>query len=127
MDDSSRHTTTHNKQKSFHKYSIIFIHFIHNFFLTDIFSKESLFCSHITMASFNDLSYSWLDDFDWSLRMVMSSDKLSDLHKPLLMLSLETTNANGEKSSQLLELTTEELKYLIGKLKTVQKVNKWSK
>ncbi len=76
------------------------------------------------MASFNDISYSWLDDFDWSLRMVMSSDKLSDLHKPLLMLSLETTNANGEKTTQLVELTAEELKHLIDKLKTVQKVNR---
>lgn len=74
------------------------------------------------MASFNDLSYAWLDDFDWSLRMVMSSDKLSDLHKPLLMLTLETTNINGEKANQLIELTTQELKYLIEKLKTVQKV-----
>lgn len=74
------------------------------------------------MASFNDISYSWLDDFDWSLRMVMSSDKLSDLHKPLLMLSLETTKANGEKATQLVELTTDELKHLIEKLKTVQKV-----
>ena len=75
------------------------------------------------MACFNDISYSWLDDFDWSLRMVMSSDKLSDLHKPLLMLSLDTTKANGEKSSQLIEMTTEELKYLLEKLKTVQKVS----
>jgi hypothetical protein len=74
------------------------------------------------MASFNELSYSWLDDFDWSLRMVMSSDKLSDLHKPLLMLKLEKTDANGEKSDQLIELTAEELKFLIAKLKTVQKV-----
>lgn len=74
------------------------------------------------MASFSDVSYSWLDDFDWSLRMVMSSDKLSDLHKPLLMLKLETTDANGDKYDHLVELTTEELKILINKLKTVQKV-----
>ena len=74
------------------------------------------------MACYTDTSYSWLDDFDWSLRMVMSSNKLSDLHKPLLMLKLETKDANGVKSEQLIELTTDELKLLISKLKTVQKV-----
>lgn len=76
----------------------------------------------LNMANFSDLSYSWLDDFDWSLRMVMSSDKLSDLHRKLLMLKLETTDANGEKAEHLIELTSEELKYLIAKLKSVQKV-----
>ena len=77
-----------------------------------------------TSSSSSVTSYTRLEDFDWSLRLVLSSDKLSDLKKPLLMLSLDTIDANEAKKNHLLEMTSEELKAFIGKLKTVQKVGK---
>jgi hypothetical protein len=68
-------------------------------------------------------SYAWLDDFDWSLRMSMSSDKISDLRKPILLLSFATRGPDGGQRTELVELTTEEGKFLLEKLKTVQKVS----
>lgn len=87
-------------------------------------------------------SYAHLKDFDWSLRvrvpssplyffsdlpffsvqLVLSSDKISGLRKPILMLNLETVDSNGTNQNQLIELTNEELKEFIDKLKTAQKV-----
>ncbi len=69
------------------------------------------------------VSFSWLQDFDWSLRLVLSSDSISALRKPLLMLELRTKLADGSSSQQLIELTTEQLAGLIETLKATQKVN----
>jgi hypothetical protein len=54
---------------------------------------------------------------------VLSSDKISGLRKPILMLNLETIDSGGTAQNQLIELTTEELKGFIEKLKTAQKVH----
>lgn len=54
--------------------------------------------------------------------MVLSSDKISGLRKPLLMLNLEVLDSNGGIQNQLIELTSEELKGFIEKLKVAQKV-----
>lgn len=53
---------------------------------------------------------------------MLSSDKLSGLRKPMLMLSLDTVDCNGVKKSHLVELTSEELRQLLDKLKAAQKV-----
>jgi len=67
-------------------------------------------------------SYSWLKDFDWSVRLVLSSDKVSGLRKPVLMLRLDTTNADCSVQETLIELDTEEAASLIQALKTAQSV-----
>mmetsp|Transcript_24707 Transcript_24707/g.25339 ORF Transcript_24707/g.25339 Transcript_24707/m.25339 type:complete len:80 (+) Transcript_24707:46-285(+) len=69
-----------------------------------------------------ETTFEQLKDFDWSLRLVLSSDKLSGLRKPLLMLNLETIDCNGVNHNQLIELTSEELKPFIEKLKSAQRV-----
>ena len=43
----------------------------------------------------------------------------------MLMLNLEIIESNGGTQNQLIELTTEELKGFIEKLKTAQKVRKY--
>jgi hypothetical protein len=68
------------------------------------------------------LSYSWLRDFDWSVRLVLSSDKLSALRQPLLMLKLDTIGPDGTVVEQVLELTLEELKTFSETLISAQKV-----
>ncbi len=66
-------------------------------------------------------SYATLQDFDWSLRLVLSSSKLSGLRKPLLMLKLEKTLPNGSVEERLLELDEAELDRLLESLKSAQK------
>ena len=67
-----------------------------------------------------DASYSHLKDFDWSLRLVLSSDKLSGLRRPLLMLKLDVVGADGVKQEKLVELSEAELDVLLAKLKKAQ-------
>lgn len=67
-----------------------------------------------------DGSYGYLKDFDWSVRLVLSSSKLSALRKPLLLLKLDTVRPDGSKEEKLLELSESELDTLLDKLKTVQ-------
>jgi len=66
------------------------------------------------------VAYSYLKDFDWSVRVVMSSDKLSGLRKPLLLLKLDTVNADGSKSEKLVELNESELDEFLTTLKRAQ-------
>jgi hypothetical protein len=69
----------------------------------------------------SEASHHWLKDFDWSVRTVLSSDKLNGLKKPLLVLTLETTT-DGISQSQLIELTSDELKLFLEELRASQKV-----
>lgn len=66
------------------------------------------------------VSYSQLKDFDWSYRVVLSSDKLSWLRKPLLLLRLDTVSADGVKSERVVELSELEVDELLEGLKKAQ-------
>eukprot|EP01039_Chlorochromonas_danica_P000039 gene39-42_t len=64
-----------------------------------------------------------LVDFDWSLKLALSSDKLSGLRKPLLQLNLQTADPSGKtKKDTLLELNAEELARLLKALTAAQKI-----
>lgn len=63
-----------------------------------------------------------LVDFDWSLKLALSSDKISGLRKPLVQLKLDTANPTGQTESTLLELDAEELNSLLKALTAAQKV-----
>ena len=67
-------------------------------------------------------SYNKLKDFDWSSRIVLSSDKLSGLNKPIVMLQLTTEDCNGIEKQTLLELTKDDTKALLENLTKIQKV-----
>ncbi len=54
--------------------------------------------------------------------MVLSSDKMSGLRKPVVILKLETEKADGSVGESLIELDTEELKEFLMSLKSAQKV-----
>ncbi|KAJ1402957.1 hypothetical protein B484DRAFT_457631 [Ochromonadaceae sp. CCMP2298] len=69
----------------------------------------------------NDASYGTLRDFDWSMRMVLSSDRLSGLGKPLLQLKLDTTtSAEGVVKEHLVEMDLQELDRLLNGLESAQ-------
>jgi hypothetical protein len=59
------------------------------------------------------ISAGTLEDFDWSLRLVMGSDQLSTLRQPLLLLSLTIRNTNGEIEHKTLELDQERLNTML--------------
>lgn len=54
---------------------------------------------------------------------MVASDQLTNFKKPLLLLKVQTSDANGqEKKETLLELDSIELKSLLKSLKSAQKV-----
>ncbi|RYH20721.1 hypothetical protein EON65_22600 [archaeon] len=63
-----------------------------------------------------------LVDFDWSLKLALSSDKISGLRKPLVQLKLDTATPTGQSDSTLLELDYAELNGLLKTLTAAQKV-----
>ena len=62
-------------------------------------------------------SYGKLKDFDWSVRLVLSSNKVAGLRKPLLQLKLDRELPNGQIDENLLELDEEEVDKLLASLK----------
>ena len=65
-------------------------------------------------------SYSRLKEFDWSARMVLSSEQLSGLRKPHLLLNLFTEDASGKVKGTIVELTIDEVNVLLNNLKALQ-------
>ena len=66
-------------------------------------------------------SYATLKDFDWSLRLVLSSSTLSGLRQPLLMLKIDKILPDGRIEERLVELDEAELDMLLGSLRAAQK------
>lgn len=54
-----------------------------------------------------------LRDFDWSLKMVMASDKLADINDTIMTLSLNISRPNGPPETVRLELNKESLDNLL--------------
>ena len=54
--------------------------------------------------------------------MVLSSDKVSGLRRPLLLLKLQTLNPDNSTASNLIEMDAKELNKLLKSLKAAQKV-----
>jgi hypothetical protein len=54
--------------------------------------------------------------------MVLASDKMSGLRKPILILKLETSNPNGNTEQTIIELSGEELNAFLAQLRVAQKV-----
>uniref|UniRef100_A0A8C4H7D7 COMM domain containing 8 n=1 Tax=Dicentrarchus labrax TaxID=13489 RepID=A0A8C4H7D7_DICLA len=68
----------------------------------------------------NSISSATLQDFDWQLKLALSSDKISSLHTPLLSLSLDVRE-NRALRSVTMEMNREELNTLISSLEAANK------
>ncbi|XP_046576878.1 COMM domain-containing protein 8-like [Haliotis rubra] len=68
------------------------------------------------LASTAAISQNVMADFDWQMKLVMSSDKLSSLHSPLLNLDLQVADCNNQNRVVSLELDRTDLKKLIASL-----------
>uniref|UniRef100_A0A3B4A8U3 COMM domain-containing protein n=1 Tax=Periophthalmus magnuspinnatus TaxID=409849 RepID=A0A3B4A8U3_9GOBI len=67
------------------------------------------------------ISSAVLSDFDWQLKLALSSDKISSLQTPLLSLSLDVRE-NGALRPVTMEMTRDELNTLISSLEAANKV-----
>uniref|UniRef100_A0A8C0FCP2 COMM domain containing 8 n=1 Tax=Bubo bubo TaxID=30461 RepID=A0A8C0FCP2_BUBBB len=69
----------------------------------------------------NAISSAQLQDFDWQLKLALSSDKISMLQMPLLNLDLDVRE-DGEIKPISIEMNKEELQNLINALEAANKV-----
>ena len=63
-----------------------------------------------------------LIDFDWSLRVVLSSNHLSSMRRPLLMVDLSLQYENGTSRNQILELAESDLDQILKSFDSVERV-----
>ncbi|XP_077418266.1 COMM domain-containing protein 8 [Vanacampus margaritifer] len=76
---------------------------------------------HALLVRTNSISSAILQDFDWHLKLALSSDKMSDLQTPLLSLCLDLRE-NGAHKPVTMEMNREELNTLITSLEAANKV-----
>uniref|UniRef100_H3CG70 COMM domain containing 8 n=1 Tax=Tetraodon nigroviridis TaxID=99883 RepID=H3CG70_TETNG len=69
----------------------------------------------------NSISFAALQDFDWQLKLAVSSDKMASLHLPLLSLNF-TVKENGILQPVTMEMDREELNMLISSLDAANKL-----
>uniref|UniRef100_A0A8C0BB70 COMM domain containing 8 n=1 Tax=Buteo japonicus TaxID=224669 RepID=A0A8C0BB70_9AVES len=69
----------------------------------------------------NAISSAQLQDFDWQLKLALSSDKISMLQMPLVNLDLDVRE-NGEIKPISIEMNKEELQNLLNALEAANKV-----
>ncbi|XP_004849824.1 COMM domain-containing protein 8 [Heterocephalus glaber] len=75
----------------------------------------------VLLGEIVDISSAQLQDFDWQLKLALSSDKITALHMPLLNLHLDVKE-NGEVKPYYVEMSKEELQNLINSLEAANKV-----
>ncbi|XP_055485295.1 COMM domain-containing protein 8 [Psammomys obesus] len=68
-----------------------------------------------------EISCAQLQDFDWQLKLALSSDKIATLQMPLLNLHLDVKE-NGVMKPYSVEMSKEELQNLISSLEAANKV-----
>ncbi|XP_026212063.1 COMM domain-containing protein 8 [Anabas testudineus] len=76
---------------------------------------------HALLDRTTSMSSATLQDFDWQLKLALSSDKILSLHIPLLSLSLNVRE-NGALRPVTVEMNKEELNTLISSLEAANKV-----
>ncbi|XP_065058387.1 COMM domain-containing protein 8-like [Rhopilema esculentum] len=67
------------------------------------------------------ISQSSLKDFDWKVKLVMSSDKLANVREPMADVDFQLQTEDGRRQVSL-ELNKEEMKTLINHLESANKV-----
>ena len=70
-----------------------------------------------TNFEYLESSYGKLKDFDWSVRLILSSNKVAGLRTPLLQLKLDRELANGQIDENMVELNKDEVDKLLASLK----------
>lgn len=58
-----------------------------------------------------------MEDFDWTVKLVLGSNEISDIQVPLLLLSLYLNGIEGKKTVSI-ELETHELERVLPELES---------
>ncbi|KAL9972546.1 hypothetical protein ACROYT_G018874 [Oculina patagonica] len=67
------------------------------------------------------ITNSYLKDFDWKVKMTMSSDKLASIKEPVVAVDFDVVESGKDRNVSV-ELTKEELNNLISSLEAANKV-----
>ncbi|KAK3744884.1 hypothetical protein QZH41_013770 [Actinostola sp. cb2023] len=68
------------------------------------------------------ITNAYLKDFDWKVKMVLASDKIASIRKPVISVDFDISQGNRVKPVTV-EMSKEELKNLITSLEAANKVN----
>ena len=63
-----------------------------------------------------------LKDFDWQLKLIMSSDKLSNIHQPVVAVNFTIESCDGRDQNQMVEMSKDELKRFLTSIEAANKV-----
>ncbi|KAF8797296.1 COMM domain-containing protein 8 [Argiope bruennichi] len=88
--------------------------------LNNCLSIRSLDIKNRLIERTHEISPAYLHNFDWKLKLTLSSDKMAQINEPRLLLNLDIS---GEREKSLsLDLSKEELKMLIESMEKANKV-----
>ena len=80
--------------------------------------KASLVSSSVAKAK--------LKDFDWQLKLIMSSDKLSNIHQPVVAVDFTILTSGGKTQNKTLEMSKDELKRFLTSIEAANRVSQLS-
>ncbi|KAL3879259.1 hypothetical protein ACJMK2_031561 [Sinanodonta woodiana] len=88
--------------------------------VVDVISSRKEEIRSQLLAQTHNISQTVLSDFDWKLKLALSSDKISSLQEPLLTLNMDVLN-DEKKETLSVELNRDDLKKLINSLEGANK------
>lgn len=69
----------------------------------------------------SSLSENRLTDFDWQLKLVMSSDKVSNIQEPVVAVNLALQNSHGQNRNRSIEMSKDDLQKLLSSIEAANK------
>ncbi|XP_062502853.1 COMM domain-containing protein 8-like [Corticium candelabrum] len=68
------------------------------------------------------VGHAQLKDFDWNLRLILSSDKIAVVSEPVVTVDFKVEDCGGESKQVSLEMNRDELKKILSSLEAANKV-----
>ena len=83
-------------------------------------AREDEIRKSIVRQTTNMFSNAYLCDFDWSVRVALASENMSNTKENLLILTLYLEDVNGAKKEHVMEFTKDEFKIFLGEMAKIQ-------
>jgi hypothetical protein len=84
-------------------------------------AREDEIRKSVVRQTTNLFSGTHLSDFDWSVRLALASENLSNSKEPLMILTLYLEEVDGTKSEHVLEFTKDQFNAFLGEMGKIQK------
>ncbi|KAL9653136.1 hypothetical protein ABK040_006352 [Willaertia magna] len=92
-----------------------------NLITTVIESRRNELIKSMKEKTTSEISSSYLEDFDWKLNLIVSSDKCSTIREPIALLNFYIKSENNQKVKEILvELTKRDLDNLLLEFDKIQ-------